>query len=156
MRKFAFLLSVFCFMNVLPSFSLSVGGMDPGAVNSQYMKDIRLHEVKMNAKKKNSAIVQPKTAVDKQEIPEVVPDLKSLVFVNNKHFSSSQLYSLVSDKIDKPLSAENISSIRRTIMTFYQNNGFYSAVPVIVSQDNTKGELVIDINEGPKNSIIFE
>ena len=156
MKKFLLIVSFVYLFSITPSFSISVGGMDPGAINSQYMRDIRLHEAKMNAKKKTSSIVQPKTEVNKQVIPEVVPNLKSLVFVNNKHFSSTQLLALVNDKIDKPLSAENISSIRRSIMTFYQNNGFYSALPIIVSQDNTKGELVIDVNEGTKNSIIFE
>ena len=156
MKKFLLIVSFVYLVNITPSYSLSVGGMDPGAINSQYMRDIRLHEVKMNAKKKNSSIVQPKTEINKQEIPDVVPNLKSLVFVNNKYFSTSQLLALVNDKIDKPLSAENISSIRRSIMNFYQSKGFYSALPIIVSQDNTKGELVIDVNEGTRNSIIFE
>ena len=63
---------------------------------------------------------------------------------------------LVKDKIDKPMNAENLADIRKVIMKYYQANGYYSAVPIIVSQDNTTGTLVIQIEEGTKNSITIE
>ena len=54
------------------------------------------------------------------------------------------------------MNAQNLAEIRKDIMKYYQANGYYSAVPIIVSQDNTTGTLVIQIEEGTKNSITIE
>ena len=132
------------------------GGMDPGAINYQATRDMRLHEVSSRVKQKNSAIVQPKTALQERTIPDVTAYIKTINFVNNKNIPTEELSFLVKDKIDKPMNAENLADIRKVIMKYYQANGYYSAVPIIVSQDNTTGTLVIQIEEGTKNSITIE
>lgn len=132
------------------------GGMSPGAINTQNVRDLRLHEVNTRAKQR-SAIVQPKTAqMEKPVIPEVVSNLNSIRFTNNANFTSAQLQEVTKDYIGKPLSVENIAQIRRDLMKFYQHRGFYSAIPIIVSQNGSTGELVIEMQEGSKNSITFE
>ena len=132
------------------------GGMSPGAINTQNIRDLRFHEANTRAKQR-SAIVQPKTAqMEKPVIPDVVSNLNSIKFTNNANFTSAQLQEITKDYIGKPLSVENIAQIRRDLMNFYQKRGFYSAIPIIVSQNGSTGELVIEMQEGSKNSIIFE
>lgn len=152
------LFCIFCIImtaGIEPAFAGVYGGMDPGAINSQYMRDMRTFEVKSRAKQKSAIVRQ--TAAEKAEAPAVqTSDIKEITFVNNNVFSSSQLLSLVKDKINQPMNFENLAAIRKTIMKFYQANGYYSAVAIIVSQDNTNGKLVIQVDEGTKNSIIVE
>jgi hemolysin activation/secretion protein len=159
MKKALSLLLVALTASVAPVFadtmSSVVGGITPGAINIQNSRDLRIHEAQTRAKY-NSAIVKPKTEVEKPVIPNVVGELKSVTFVNNTNFTSSQLNAIIKDQLNQPMSIENISLIRRNLMKFYQQHGFYSAVPVIVSQNDKTGELVIEMNEGSKNSITFE
>ena len=155
MKKFVCLLSILSIYAVEPVFANVMGGMDPGAINSQYMRDMRTFEVKSRAKQKNAIVKQ--TAIEKAEAtPVQTSDIKTITFVNNRVFSSAQLTSLVKDKLNQPMNFENIAAIRKSLMKFYQSNGYYSAVPIIVSQDNTTGELVIQMDEGTRNSIVIE
>ena len=131
------------------------GGMDPGAINSQSMRDLRMHEVSSRVKQK-SAIVQPKTSLQEQIAPDVVNKVLKINFVGNAQIPTSELNVVVKDKINKPMDHKNLSAIRKDLMRYYQANGYYSAVPIIVSQNNITGELVIQIEEGSKNSITIE
>lgn len=154
MKKILSILCITLVFGVEPVFAV-MGGMDPGAINSQYMRDMRTFEVKSRAKQKSAIVKQ--TAVEKAETtPVQTSDIKKIIFVNNKVFTSVQLSSLVRNKINQPMNFENLASIRKSIMRFYQSNGYYSAVAIIVSQDNVTGELVIQIDEGTKNSIQIE
>ena len=132
------------------------GGVDPGAINTQYMKELRFHEIKTRARQK-SAIVDVKNK-QQNEVNETqeVGQIQSINFVGNNVFSSQQLIQIVKDKIGAPLSAENVSAIRRNLMKFYQSQGYYSAIPIVISQNNKTGELVFEIQEGTKNSIVIE
>lgn len=132
------------------------GGMSPGAINTQNIRDLRFHEANTREKQR-SAIVQPKTKQMEQPIiPDVMGNLKSIKFTNNAYFTSAQLQEATKSYIGQPLSPENIAQIRKALMKFYQNKGFYSAIPIIVSQNGSTGELVIEMQEGSKNSITFE
>ena len=142
--------------NMNSAYAYNLGGMDAGAINRQYVKDMRIHEIQSRPHKKNTAIVQPKTAIQERTIPDVTAYIKTISFVNNKNIPTAELSVLVKDKIDKPMNAQNLAEIRKDIMKYYQANGYYSAVPIIVSQDNTTGTLVIQIEEGTKNSITIE
>ena len=132
------------------------GGMSPGALNSQSVRDLRMHEVNTRAKQR-SAIVQPKTVQTEQQVmPELMGDLKSIKYTNNAYFTSAQLEEVTKTYIGEPLTHEVIAQIRKDLMKFYQKRGFYSAIPIIVSQNGATGELVIEMQEGSKNSITFE
>lgn len=133
-----------------------LGGMDPGVINTQYMKELRFHEMKTRAKQKNA--IMNTTERPQKEIVETqeVGEIQSINFVGNNAFSSEQLQEVVKDKIGTPLSTENVSIIRRNLMKFYQSQGYYSAIPVVVSQNNKTGEIVFEVQEGTKNSIVIE
>ncbi len=155
--KKVLILSVLLFVaNYNMAIANPFGGMDPGAINTQYMKELRFHEMKTRARQK-SAIVNTgeKTQNEVVEAQEV-GEIQSINFVGNNVFSSEQLQQIVKDKIGTPLSAENVSVIRRNIMKFYQSQGYYSAIPIVVSQNNKTGEIVFEIQEGTKNSIVIE
>lgn len=155
MKKLLCLFAIIIVSTAEPVFANVYGGMDPGAINSQYMRDMRTFEVKSRAKQK-SAIVSKTEAEKAETTPVQTSDIKTITFVNNKILSSAQLLALVKDKINQPMNFENIAAIRKSVMKYYQANGYYSAVAIIVSQDNTTGELVIQIDEGTRNSITIE
>ena len=134
--------------------SANYGGMDAGAINQRYTRDLRTHEIQTRAKAKN-AIVTTKTQTKPLE-QVVTNDLKSVIFINNNSISSEELLSVISNKINKPMNIENISSIRKDIMQYYQSKGYVSAVAMVTSQNFQTGSLTIEIKEGGKNSIIIE
>ena len=156
MKKIVILSSVLFIANMNFAFAYNLGGMDAGAINRQYVRDMRIHEMQSRPHKKSDAIVQPKTSVQKAVIPDVTAEIKSISFTGNNSVPASELNALLKNKINKPMNAQNIADIRKDIMRYYQANGYYSAVPIIVSQDNMSGSLVIQIEEGPKNSIVIE
>ena len=133
------------------AFAASYGTYDAGAVNSQYMTDLRTHEAAVRAKNK-SAIISTKTT-PKTQAEVTTSDIKSITFVNNDSIPSSELLNVVEDKINKPMTSENITEIRKDIMKYYQERGYFSALAMVVSQDSQNGGLVIEIKEGGKNSI---
>ncbi|MBE7704627.1 MAG: hypothetical protein E7Z90_02295 [Cyanobacteria bacterium SIG29] len=154
MKKIFILACILLVSNVDYAFANVMGGMDAGAINSQYTRDLRLHEVASRTKQK-SAIVKPKTSLNEQVFPDVVNEIKKITFVGNNAIPDSELQVVVKKLIEKPMVVENLSAIRRDVMKYYQANGYYSAVPIIVSADNRTGEIVIQIEEGNKNSIII-
>ncbi len=146
------LLTVLClvFTTADISSASALGGYDAGALNSQYMRDLRVHEAETRARNNNSAIISTKK-LPKQEITNA--ELKAVIFINNSAVPSEELLTVIQDKINKPMSPENISAIRKDIMKYYQSKGYYSAVALIASQNDKDGELVIEIQEGGRDSI---
>lgn len=134
--------------------SAQYGGMNPGAINQQYTRDLRTHELATRAKSR-SAIVSTKTQPKTQE-EVTTTNLKSVIFINNSSIPSSELLNVIADKINKPMNVENISAIRRDIMRYYQSKGYYSAVAMVTAQDTQSGSLTIEIKEGGKNSIVIQ
>ena len=143
------LLSDYCY-------ALSAGGYDAGAINRDYVLDMRLHDVVQREKKKNSAIISTKRSPQTQEQITTSSNIKSITFVNNYSIPSSQLVYAVKDRLNQPMTQENISAIRKDVMKYYQNQGFFSAVATVSAQDTQTGELVIEIKEGGRNSIQIE
>ena len=156
MKKLLCLLVLLVATNYNLAIANPMGGMDPGLINTQYMKELRFHEMKTRAKQKNAIMntsERPqKEIVETQEVGEI----QTINFVGNNAFTSEQLQEIVKDKIGTPLSTENVSTIRRNLMKFYQSQGYYSAIPVVVSQNNKTGEIVFEVQEGTKNSIVIE
>lgn len=150
MKKAVILFFVFVMASEI-SFASSFGAYDAGAVNSQYMRDLRVHEAATRAKN-NSAIISTKT-MPKTQADVTTADIKAVIFVNNSSIPSSELLNVIEDKINKPMTPENVTAIRKDIMKYYQDRGYFSALAMVVSQDTQNGELVIEIKEGGKNSI---
>ena len=153
-----FILTAICSETVMAD---QFGGMDPGVMNTQYMREMRRYDVKTRTPNKSAIIQSNKTEQEKKEaepLPavEVTANIQSVQFVGNNAFPSSQLNNVIKNKLNEPMTAENLAAIRKSIMRFYQMNGYYSAVAMIVSQNNKTGEAVIEIQEGTRNSITFE
>ena len=146
---------IFIFLGIITFFSnisyAQYGGFDAGTLNRQYVQDLRTHEAITRARQ-HSAIVTPKTGT---QLPKEVTNvnIKSITFVNNNSIPSAVLNNIVKDKLNQPMNAENVAAIRRDIMKFYQDQGYFSALAMVVSQDSQTGELTIEIREGTKNSI---
>ncbi len=152
MNKIVICLSLMIFASPV-TYAASFGAMDAGAINTQYVKDLRLHEITSRSKNKNAIINS--SNIKQENIVSDSQELKSVVFINNNSVPTEQLLQLVQDKINKPLTAENVAAIRKDIMKYYQSLGYYSAVAIINSQ-NSDGELVIEIKEGGKNPITIQ
>lgn len=160
--KKAFILFTLLSLTANISFASAFGGYDAGAVNSQYMRDLRTHEAITRAKNKSAIVTTNKqTPLQQREMQEqrdkiINADIKTITFVNNASIPSSDLLKAVSDKLNMPMSAENIASIRKDIMKYYQDRGFFSAVAIVAAQDSETGEVVIEIKEGGRNSITIQ
>ncbi len=155
MKKNLCILALFLLISGDLAFAGALGGMDPGAINSQYMRDIRNYEIKSRAKDRSAIVKQSEESEQAQQAAETSL-IKSVKFIGNNNFPSSQLLPIIQDKINQPMTAENLAAIKKIIMKFYQSEGYYSALPIIVSQDTKNGEVVLEIQEGSKNSIILE
>ncbi len=161
MKKIFVLFTLFVFTSNI-SLASAFGGYDAGAVNSQYMRDLRTHEAITRAKNRSAIITtnkktpQQQQAIQEQTNKIINSNIKSITFVNNNSIPSQDLLNAVSDKINMPMSPENISAIRKNIMKYYQDKGFYSAVAIVAAQDSETGEVVIEIKEGGKNSITIQ
>ncbi len=143
------------------AYAASLGGYDAGAMNTQYVRDMRMHEAITREKNRSrSAIVSPAKPTTpeprQQEQSIVASEIKSVVFINNYSIPSNQLLYAIQNDINKPMTPENISKIRKDVMRYYQNNGFFSAIAQVVSQDTQNGEIVIEVTEGGRNSIQIE
>ncbi|MBQ8887541.1 MAG: hypothetical protein IJY61_07575 [Candidatus Gastranaerophilales bacterium] len=134
--------------------SANLGGMDAGAINQRYTRDLRTHEIQTRAKSR-SAIVTTKTQPKTQE-EVTAADIKFVVFVNNHSIPSSELSTAIAKRLNKPMSPENISAIRRDVMRYYQAKGYFSAVAMVTAQDTQNGSITIEVKEGGKNSIIIQ
>lgn len=153
MKKILAICFIMCALN---NFEFAAAAnYDAGAINRDYVRDMRLHEVTTRARNRDSAIISTKTTPKTQE-QVTTSDIKSIVFVNNNSIPSSELQKVVSDKINQPMTQENISAIRKSVMRYYQNQGFFSAIALVASQDTQTGELVIEVKEGGRNSIQIE
>lgn len=161
MKKLFVLFSLFA-ITANVSVASQFGGYDAGAINSQYMRDLRTHEAVTRAKSKSAIVTTNKqTPLQQREIQEqrdkiINTDIKSITFINNNSISSKDLLNVVSDKINMPMSAENIAAIRKDVMKYYQSQGFYSAVAMVASQDSQTGDIIIEIKEGGRNSITIQ
>ncbi len=154
MKKVFLLLCAFLmFENV--SVASAIGGYDPGAINSQYMRDLRIHELETRAREK-SAIVNTNRRIEKNQNVPVSAKIKSITFVNNKSIPSSELLRVVSYALNKTATSESIADLRKKIIRYYQSRGFYSAVVFPNTNNLAAGELIFEINEGGLNSITIE
>ena len=155
MKKVFCLLFIFTMIQNV-SFASAIGGYDAGALNSQYVRDLKMHEFATRARN-NSAIVKTQNKTEEtQKIPENVENIKNISFINNKAVSLQDLKRITSYMVNQPATEVNIAQLRKTITKYYQASGYYS---VLVFPDITKlsdGELIFEIQEGPKNSITVE
>ncbi len=131
------------------------GGYDAGALNSQYSRDLRMHEMVTRSKYKNDNAIINKSQ-EPATVVETASDIKSFKFINNKSFTEKELLKVVDYKLNEPATEENIAELRKKIIRFYQNRGFYSAVAFPNTSNISSGELIFDIQEGGRNSITVE
>ena len=80
MKNLLLVTCIFMIANMGTAQAYNMGGMDAGAINRQYVKDMRIHEIQSRPNKKNSAIVQPKTALQERTIPDVTAYIKTINF----------------------------------------------------------------------------
>lgn len=137
------------------SYASQFGGFDAGSINSQYMKDLRFHEAATRSKQKSAIVKKQEQASEANKKLDKI-SLQSIVFVGNNNVSSDKLTSINANKLNQPMSAENIADIRKNIMKYYQSIGYYSAIPMVSSIDESAGKLIIEIKEGEKNSITID
>ncbi len=153
-----FLLALFLFPEL--SYASAMGGYDPGAVNQQYMRDLRVHE--FASKNRNKSVIidsANKNANQNSNNTSDIPVnvfLKSINFVNNSSVSTQTLNNLVSYALNKPASPADVSRMRKLITKYYQSNGYFSVIVVPDMSALTSGVLTFDINEGSRNSITVE
>ena len=154
MKKFFIMFVIFCFSANL-GFAAGMPNFDAGTLNRENIRDMRIHEYETRERNKNNSIISTKQI--KSSEPQVpVSDIKSVDFINNYSIPTSELLSVIQDKINKPMTNENISAIRKDIMKYYQSKGYFSALAMISAQDTQTGTLIFEIKEGGKNSIIIE
>lgn len=142
------------------TFASQFGGYDAGSLNSQYVRDLRMHDSITRARSNSSAIIntknKPSDVASKPLDQSAVSDIKSVIFINNSSIPSSELLNAIHSKINQPMNAENVAEIRKNIMGYYQSKGYYSAVAIINAQNASTGELIIEVKEGGKNSILIQ
>lgn len=154
MKKLSFLICTIILSGSI-SYASSLGGYDAGALNSQYMRDLRMHEMTTRAKSQ-SAIVKSTNKVDEAEKVPVSTNIKSISFVNNKAISSQELARITESSLNKPATESNIADLRKLILKYYQANGYYSALAFPNTNNLSSGEIIFEIQEGTKNSIVIE
>lgn len=134
----------------------SMGGYDAGTLNSQYMRDLRMHEAITRAKNKDAIVKKSVQAEQQNTKLNGNTKIKSINFVNNKAIPTQNLMNLVSYRLDESLTEESVADMKNQIIRYYQSKGYYSAVVFLDMKNIMNGDLVFDINEGPKNSITVE
>ena len=159
MKKISLLAFVLIMLSNV-SFAAGLGAYDAGALNQQYMRDLRTHEFASRAKTKNAIINTTDKKSEKEinnssDIP-VNAIIKSVKFINNNAIASETLNGVVSYAIDRPATSANISEIRRILTKYYQSKGYFSVVIIPQMQELDKGIIIYEIQEGPKNSISVE
>ena len=158
MKKTVILFLIITLFNIQQVFAMSA--IDAGSVNSSAVRDMRLHDALLRSKEK-SAIVkkeEQKSAQEKEnQLNEAaLTDIKNISFVNNYSIPAGELYRVIQSHINQPMNAQNISEVRKELMKYYQQKGYYSALVLVSSENAQTGELVLDIKEGGKNSITIE
>jgi len=133
------------------AFGAAMGGYDPGLMNSQYMKDIRTFDLRKENSKRIQQIETPKAT---QRVD--AGQLNSVSFINNRVFSEKTLQSVVAGFIGQPITAANIMQMRKKIMKYYQQYGYYSAVAIVESENPAEGTITFRMQEGGKDSIQIE
>ncbi len=155
---FISLIVVIMAINAPDAFALP--GIDAGSVNSKAVLDMRLHEAVSRTREKNEAIQKENDMERKKALDTInqtaLSDIKYVTFVNNVSVPSRELFSVIQSHINQPMNPENVSAVRKEIMRYYQKKGYYSALATVTSENTQTGELVLDIKEGGRNSIIIE
>ena len=157
MKKLSVLFLFIFVLASVPCFAFIDAGA--GLLNSDAVKDLRLHEVVSRTKGKDTLQAKRISEQEKKEVQNVeqpLSDIKYVSFVNNFSIPSEELFNVIRSFVNKPMNSENVSAIRKEIMKYYQTKGYYSAVAMVVSEDVQTGELVLDVKEGGKNSIIIQ
>ena len=159
MKKVLIILSVLFITN---SFVYAgIEGYDPGVLNQQYMREMRMHEFASRARNQQNAIInttdkkQTENSNTTSNIP-VNTIIKTITFVNNNFVSTDDLNRIVSYNLNKPATMENIAEIRSLLTRYYQANGYFSAIVTPNTNNIRNGQLIFEIQEGTKNSIIVE
>lgn len=146
MKKLLILASLLVFVPV-NSYCMPIDGNNPNLLNNQHMKQFNFSDLR-----KKIGDSKNKLTVEKSQIIL----LNSLTFNNNQAFTSEELQSLVSDRIGKKFSQDDLIYIRKTITDFYQNSGYISAKVKVSENEKTKGNILITVDEGSKDSIKIE
>ena len=155
MKKLFIILGIILFTHNI-CFASAMGGYDAGSINSQYMRDLRIHEMATRERSKNAII---KTNIKQENQMQNIPaasTIKTVKFINNKSIPSSDLTRILAGKLNVAATEESIADIRKQVIKYYQANGFYSALAFPDTSNLKSGELIIEIREGSKNSIVVE
>lgn len=127
------------------SYASMMGSYDPGLINSQYMKEIKIFE----RTKEKPMILSDKPL-------EKTFTLKEVIFENNTACSPAELNALVSGRIGQEMAPSDIADLERTVTRYYQNKGYTSAIVNVSHKNKQTGTITLSIQEGPENSIRVE
>lgn len=154
MKKLLVLIGVLA-LTIQASYAAGFGAYDAGSINSQYMRDLRTHEMMTRAKNRNAIVQQTTKAEQATKVP-VTAHIKKITFVNNEAISTAELENITSGYMGKLATDAMVSKIRKLVAKYYQSNGYFSAIIIPNVANLAKGELIFEIKEGTKNSIIVE
>ncbi len=146
MRRFLFLLTAFVIIQQVSFATGTIGSYDPGLINSQYMKEIKIFQTN----KSKPEIFQIDKPLEKSFT------LKQVTFVNNQVCNTQELESVVADKIGKEMAPSDLVMMERSIMKYYQSKGYTSAIASVSSTDKSAGIVIINLKEGQENSVQVE
>lgn len=146
MKKFLFLIMVLAISQQISLATTTMGSYDPGLINSQYMKEIKIFE----AGRSKPEIFKIDTPLQKTFT------LKQVNFVNNEACNSDELQSLIADKIGKEMAPSDLALMERSIMKYYQSKGYISAIATVTNTDKNSGVITINVKEGQENSVKVE
>ncbi len=146
MRRFLFLLTAFVIIQQVSFATGTIGSYDPGLINSQYMKEIKIFQTN----KSKPEIFQIDKPLEKSFT------LKQVTFVNNQVCNTQELESVVADKIGKEMAPSDLVMMERSIMKYYQSKGYTSAIASVSSTDKNAGIVIINLQEGQENSVQIE
>ena len=156
------LISSLILFAVIPSETAfaSIEAFDAGAINAYNVDDMIWHDAVTRERKKQEIIKKEKATTEQKKLLEenkaALTDIKNVTFLNNNSISTQELTNVIKKHINEPMSPNNVSQLRKEIMKYYQQKGFYSVLAVVSSTNNQTGEVVIDIKEGGRNSITVE
>jgi len=146
MKRFLFLLTALVISQQISLAIDMMGSYDPGLINSQYMKEIKIFE----SGKTKPDIFKIDTPLEKTFT------LKQVNFVNNEACNTEELESVVADKIGKEMAPSDIALMERSIMKYYQSKGYVSAIATVSATDKSSGIITISLKEGKENSVQVE